>query len=204
MNGKPMQDAIYLSRRKKIIYTLIPLFALILCFGSINVIPRLTSGTVEPTRHLATPAIVSDSVAGGEAQTAVPPTLPIPTSTPTPSPPTPTLPPDAVIALLGPPPDSVFRLGDTISFYWDWPQPLSEDQRLFVYLLLGGQEILLGALEEPNSGATYRLQRNAMELVDTAVSAQWLVRLQSATNGTSADSQTALAESETRTLRFAP
>lgn len=87
--------------------------------------------------------------------------------------------PDTEIQLLGPPPGSSFTLSDTLSFYWQWPLPLEEDQSLAAYLLVEDQELLVGRLVEPNVGTTYWLQLLASDFVDDSGLVQWQVRLES-------------------------
>jgi hypothetical protein len=90
-----------------------------------------------------------------------------------------TIPPDTAVQLLGPPPESTFPINDTVSFYWHWPQPLAEDQRFALYLLADDQERLLGIVDEPNLGTSFRLSASPGEFVETTGTIQWQVRLES-------------------------
>lgn len=76
--------------------------------------------------------------------------LPTPEATPAP--------PVAVpITLIGPPPDSFFRMGDSVTFYWSSPEPLAPGQQFTVYALADGAQIALGSIAEPNLGLGYQL-----------------------------------------------
>jgi hypothetical protein len=191
------------QRLKQKIYIVTPLFLLIFCLGLINFVPRWM-GDREPAESTASPVLSVSDDGRAPATTAVPilspSTTPPPTMTPSPTP-YPTLPAGAAITLLGPPHDGRFRAQDTISFYWDWPVPLLDDQFLAVYVRQDGQDIQLGTLDEPNLGQRYRIQVAGQTIATAAEtnSVQWLVRLQSA-----AQSQTSLMESETRTLTIMP
>jgi hypothetical protein len=93
------------------------------------------------------------------------------------------LPPDAVIELLGPPAASSFRRSDTISFYANWPLPLTDSQQLAAYIRIDDQPmILLDTLEESNIGRLYRWQINIGAMAETAVSLEWWVQLQTGSN----------------------
>ncbi len=188
---------------RRVIYIVTPLFLLILCLALINFFPLLvgdsTASPVSEGGSLQTETETETVTKASEAAaTAVPPT---PTLQPAPTPTNP-LPPNAAISLLGPPDDSLFLLdsaNNVVSFYWAWPQTLSEDQRLVLYIRVGEQDTPLGALEEPNMGNAYRWQEDMTAFMDTAVPIQWLVKLQ-----TVSDPQLVLAESEARTLRLSP
>ena len=84
---------------------------------------------------------------------------------------------DENIHLLGPPPGSTFA-HTTISFYWQWSLPLTEDQHFKVYLFTEEQTILLGTLDEPNVGDSYRLQVALEDVKLTADTIHWLVQLE--------------------------
>lgn len=150
-------------------------------------------------RAAMTPGAVRPAVAGDAmgAPTAVSTAIPFETAVPTPISiePAPTIPPGAVVELIGPPAGSHFPVDASISFYWRWPFVLDENQQFVVYLLQDQQEILLGMLTEPNLGNdAYYLSG---ELAATAVQAgavQWEVRLENAPG------QIILATSERRGL----
>ena len=184
-------------RIKQIVYVLTPLAGLLSCLGFINLVPPWLNRPPEPA---ATP---SSAVIDVETETAAPPTqlpTPIMTATAVPSPPpSPTLPPDVRIELLGPPPDSSFRQEDAISFYWDWPLAVAEDQQLAVYVRQNEQETLLSAVAEPNLGARYRVRVDAASLAQMAGPIEWFVRLQSELTPPSV-----LVQSDTRTLNILP
>ncbi len=165
------------EKRKQVIYILAPLFLTIACLVFINITPRWLAAETPTSAAITTnPQSTTAAVEPAEmAASSTPTSAPIMTPTP---PPLPTLPPGAVIELLGPPSGSSFRLVGTISFYWRWPAPLSEGQSLGIYVRLNGQELLLGQLDEPNVGQDYRWQVDVGTLTETAVSGQWFVRLQ--------------------------
>lgn len=166
-------------RWQQVLYILAPFFLLLVCLGFINFVPgRFTAVPTPPSPQPQ-----------NERVTAVSPTtathsLPIVTLPPTPTLiPTATLPPDAGIDLLGPPAGSSFRRSDTISFYANWPLPLTDSQELAAYIRIEDQPIiLLGTLEEPNIGQLYRWQMNIGEMAETAVSLEWWVQLQTGSN----------------------
>ncbi len=164
-------------RWQQVLYILAPFFLLLVCLGFINFVPG---------RFTAVPTTPSPQPENERGTAVSPATInPLPTVTLPPTPtlvPTVTLPPDAVIELLGPPASSSFRRSDTISFYANWPLPLTESQQLAAYIRIDNQPILLGTLEEPNIGQLYRWQMNIGEMAETAVSLEWWVQLQTGSN----------------------
>ncbi len=192
-----MNRAIRFQRLKQKIYIVMPLFFLILCLGLFNFAPRwIENAPVTPT----TLPVASNGDRIIDTGTAVPPSpFPTPTLIPTPYP---TLPPEAMITLLGPPQDGRFQSTDTITFYWAWPIPLLKDQQMSIYARLDGQDTLLGSLDEPNLGHTFRLHVDGQALADIAAesrSVQWFIQLQS-----TEQPHLQLAESEVRTLNIMP
>lgn len=175
-----------IRRWQQVLYVLAPFFLLLVCFGFINFVPGRLTAVPTPSLPSSPPAnetAVEVTAVNPAADTAFLPTAtipPVPTLIPTA-----TLPPDAVIELLGPPAGSSFRRNDTISLYANWPIPLTESQQLAAYVRFDGQPpILLGTLEEPNTGQRYRWQMNIGEMADTAVSLEWWVQLQTSSGGT--------------------
>ncbi len=129
--------------------------------------------------------------------TAIPTTstpIPVPTATATLIP-TATIPPEATIHLLGPPEEALFRLTDTLSFYWQWPVPLAENQLFQVVLFTPNGQRILGQVLESNFGTQYNLHTVAHQTEGTESSAQWQVQLIS-TNGE------ILHRSASRNIRF--
>ncbi len=125
--------------------------------------------------------------------TAVPPTL---TPTPTPTPlPTATLPPEAQIRLFGPPDAALFRAGDTLTVYWQWPYPLDEGRFFRIVFRSAEGEVTLGEALEPNLGEMFFLQVPVSLLGQTGDSGQWQVQLLAA-------SGQLLLSSEPRALRL--
>lgn len=196
------QIMLQIDKWKRVFYIFAPLFLTILCMGLINISPRwlrteTANSVLTPVVGASSPTANTDSgiVITAPATTAVS-TAAIITAGPTQIPPT--LPSGAIIELFGPPPNSSFRLVDTISFYWRWPAPLLADQSLEVYVRLNGQEVSLGKLDEPNVGRDYRWQVDVVTLTETAVSAQWFIRLHSSA------ASSHLLESETRMFTVLP
>lgn len=172
--------------QRKWLYVVAPFCWLLLCLGSINV---ATWWKTRPLKQL--PATI----------TAVPMPSPLPTATQqaannisdvvqpnatataTPSS-TVTLytPPvystDTIIQLLGPPPGGSFANTAIVSFYWQWPLPLTEDQEFRVYLLAEDQKVLLGTINEPNVGDSFRLQVALEDVRLTADGLYWFVQLE--------------------------
>jgi len=89
---------------------------------------------------------------------------------------------DLSISVLPHGPNRVFTLGDTINFDWFWPTLPEAGQQFAVYLLDGDERHLLGATDEPYSGAAYRLSVPAGELPASGELA-WQVRLETIAGG---------------------
>lgn len=180
------------------VYVLTPFFLLLLCLVLINALPILTA---RPSPALGPPTPQQSTADGTAVTTAIPatasPTTAAELPSPTAVPPTPTLPPDSAIILLGPPDDGRFRVTDVVSFYGQWPLPLADEQQMVLYIRANGQEMLLGALDEPNMGQAYRWTATVEALGETAV-IDWFIRLQSK------NSDAILLESEVRTLQILP
>ena len=163
-------------RWQQVLYFLAPFFLLSACFGLINFIPAKLTAVTTATPQSGNETTLVTAI----SPTSTPDSFSIAAISPTPATiPTATLPPDAVIELLGPPAGSSFRRNDTISFFADWSSPLTESQQLAAYIRINDQPpILLGVLEEPNIGQRYRWQTNIGEVAGTAVSLEWWVQLQ--------------------------
>jgi hypothetical protein len=184
-------------RWQQVLYILAPFFLLLVCLGFINFVPGRLTAVPTPSPQSEKERLQETAVSTATTITSA---LPTATTPPTPTRiPTATLPPDAVIDLLGPPAGSNFRRNDTISFYADWPLPLAESQQLAAYIRLDAQPpILLGILDEPNSGQYYRWHMNIGEMAQTAVSLEWWIQLQT-------DSSTPpLRTSATRSVTLLP
>jgi hypothetical protein len=83
-----------------------------------------------------------------------------------------------IIQILGPPAGSTFAETAKISFYWQWPLPLTNDQAFKVYLVSEEQTVLLGTINEPNVGNSYRLQLRLEDMKINADTIHWLVHLE--------------------------
>ncbi len=102
--------------------------------------------------------------------------LPTPEATPAP--------PVAVsITLIGPPPDSFFRMGDGITFYWSSPEPLAPDQQFTVYALTDGAQIPLGSVDEANLGLGYQLHVVPGPVVGWPGPFNWSIALEDQASG---------------------
>jgi hypothetical protein len=173
------EGTVQLRRWQQVLYILAPFFLLLVCLGFINLVPgRFTAVPTTPSPQPDNERVTAVSPA------AAPNSLPTVTLPPTSTLiPTATLPPDAVIELLGPPAASSFRRSDTISFYANWPLPLTDSQQLAAYIRIDDQPmILLDTLEESNIGRLYRWQINIGAMAETAVSLEWWVQLQTGSN----------------------
>lgn len=102
--------------------------------------------------------------------------LPTPEATPAP--------PAAVsITLIGPPPDSFFRMRDGITFYWSSPEPLAPDQQFTVYALADGAQIPLGSVDEANLGLGYQLHVVPGPVVGRPGPFNWSIALEDQASG---------------------
>lgn len=190
-----------INKRYRRLYTLLPLLFLLGCIGAIQVIGRWqpTPGTAgqkavmdadeNDVQPVATPAMAT-SAAEAVASAAV--TTPTATVTATPLP-TPTIAATATITLLGPPDGAVLAATAVLSFYWQWPLPLTAGQQLTLYYLAATGPVALGSLAEPNLGDGYTLHIPAQQLANASGTAVWYVQLETA-------NRDALRSSETRQL----
>ncbi len=184
--------------KKHTFYRLTPLLLLILFLALINLAPRFwpPSNTNQPMT--AVPPLPPPPLANTLATQTPAPVDPVssPTRRPDPVPsPTPTLPPDAMIMLWGPPAASHFMVGDMITFYWTWPQPLDAAWHFRLYWLHEGDEGVWGSLNAPNVGQNvYRLAAAMPAGTSPGVFA-WQVRLETMTGEI-------LATSESRPITF--
>ncbi len=166
---------------------------LLLCCGLLNLLPRTPAS--ESSRSTANGSLtaVPTTAALSPPQataTAVPPTF-TPTATPIPLP---VFAPTATITLLGPPDGSRLMAQDSVTVYWTWMEPLTEDQYFGVYLQDESGESRVGRLEEANFGGGYRWQTAARNLVDGSGDVQIIIKLETIL------SSTPLLTSEPRTL----
>lgn len=182
--------------RRKLMRTLrVTTPLLFLCLALLVVNWPFAQPPAAPTSVAATAVSPAISLIPSITPTAVLPTLtPVPTAMPTPLP-TATLPPEAQIRLLGPPDGALFRAGDTLTFYWQWPFPLDEGRFFRVVFRSAEGEVTLGEALEPNLGEMFFLQAPVSLLGQTAVAGQWQVQLLTA-------SGQLLLSSEPRALRL--
>lgn len=102
--------------------------------------------------------------------------LPTPEATPAP--------PAAVpITLIGPPPDSFFRMSDGVTFYWSSPEPLAPGQQFTVYALAGGAQIALGSIDEANLGLGYQLHVVPGQSIGQPGPFNWSIALEDQASG---------------------
>jgi len=92
-------------------------------------------------------------------------------------------PPAAPIALIGPPPGSLFRMGDGMTFYWSSPEPLAPGRQFTVYLLTDGVQGALGSVAEANLGLGYRLSAVPGQGVEQPGQFSWLVAIEDQASG---------------------
>lgn len=102
--------------------------------------------------------------------------------------------PLAAIGLLGPPPDSLFRSGDVVSFLWAAPEPAADGGTYTVYLLNGDERIALGQVTGPNLGASFLLSATVGQITGNPGEYDWQVALEDEATGT------ILAASESRRI----
>ncbi|KAA3660876.1 MAG: hypothetical protein DWQ04_18135 [Chloroflexi bacterium] len=187
--------------RWRILYTLAPLLLLIICLVGINLLNGWYQQTILKNDGGVETAVLDQQP--NQPTAIAPPTLaqtlttPLPTIIPTPSATPyilPTLPSEAQIQLLGPPEDSVFSKNQSLSFYWEWPLPLTEDQSFTVTLLVDDQLYDFGSVIEPNLGLSYRWQLSPASIPNPTETIQWQIQL------FSQNSDTPLIVSERRTF----
>lgn len=97
------------------------------------------------------------------------------------------------LRLAGPATDLAALNTTILEFAWNWPLPLTGDQRFTVYLQGAGQSVALGSVAQPFYGTRYRLQTAVAEITPLTGELTWQVRLE---NG----GQNILAEGERRAL----
>lgn len=98
------------------------------------------------------------------------------------------------LALLGPPPGSVFGMEDPVSFYWTSPVAAVRGQQFVLYLAAGDRNVPLGAVVAPNLGQGYQLQAVPGAAVGEAGGYSWFVVLANGSN------DAIIAQSETRPI----
>ena len=174
------------KRGRHFIHSFSPFFIVLICLGLINLSTYMrnnatTTSTVTITvTSTPTPIAVTTQVADHTSPTTFIPVIPtiIPTITTAPYTP-PTFPPESTIQLLGPPSDSIFPTTTRLSFYWQWPHPLTEDQFFALYLITPNREQLIGTITEPNIGQNYRLHISLEDLTTPNTPYQWQIHLKS-------------------------
>lgn len=102
--------------------------------------------------------------------------------------------PVATIDLLGPPPDSLFRSSDLVSFYWTSSDEVTPVGRFIVYILDGEERIALGEVSGPNLGDAFTVQAGVGQVVGGAGEYDWLVVVEDPISGE------VIGASETRRL----
>lgn len=103
----------------------------------------------------------------------------------------PELPP---VALLGPPAGSPFRLGDTVTFYWEWPGMVADDWRYAIYLQSEQGTAFAGMAEPGNLGSMQQVSVMLAGALSGPGTYQWQIVLEDEVSGTS------LARSEQRPI----
>ncbi|WP_420631215.1 hypothetical protein [Candidatus Leptofilum sp.] len=178
--------------RKRLLFSLAPLVALLLVLIGVNLLPLTTA---EPQTPAATAVSIATQPATPIATSTRPPIL-LATILPSPTPtitPRPTVPPEATIHLFGPPNESTLPLNGRIAFFWQYSEPLLPGQELLFTLRQNDAVIATSRLNQPNFGTGYQI---LLELEDIAAvgTAVWQVNLQWE------DEKTPLLSSENRSL----
>ncbi|MCA9926368.1 MAG: hypothetical protein KC419_25320 [Anaerolineales bacterium] len=167
------------SSRKRLRYIIAPLFLLTACILSINILNWWVQRA-----FTTTPIAVGGTTAASKPdQTIVMPTqtaVAITPSTTTPTP-TPFAPPEfpagTTIQLLGPPANSQFAQLESITLYWKWPLPLTDDQFFAIYLLNEIESQQIGIVEETNLGTQFQWQMHLDTFPLEQGTIQWQVQL---------------------------
>lgn len=142
--------------------------------------PILTT-TPRPTATVAASAVAEQGLVGLATPWATGGDAPSDAVTTTP-PPTPTGAPEPIV-VLGPPAGSLFRAGDTVSFYWEWPRPLAGEQRFVLYVAAAGLPVAVAEVDAANLGSVYQAQAAAGAAMSEAGTYQWWVVLEDAATG---------------------
>jgi PKD repeat protein len=85
------------------------------------------------------------------------------------------------LRLAGPATDLAALNTTILEFAWNWPLPLTGDQRFTVYLQGAGQAVALGSVSQPYHGTRYRLQTAVADLTPLTGELTWQVRLEDST-----------------------
>jgi len=157
-------------------YILAPFILLTTCIITINIANWWTHR--EPTSSLnietsESVELVSVTTQSVPTATAVPPTPP---PTPTPYIP-PQFSPETIIRLLGPPVNGTFAMQQPINLYWEWSQPLTEDQFFAIFLQSETETQQVGTVTEANLGTQFQWQLHPNDLLNDATTATWEIHL---------------------------
>lgn len=90
---------------------------------------------------------------------------------------------EGVVTVYGPPAESVFRLDESITFYWSWPEPLAEGQQFSLFLRSNAGEQRIGTISEANLGRAYWLSATLADRVAGPGPVAWHVRLEDIAGG---------------------
>lgn len=170
------------------LYAIVPLLLLLLCLALVNLLrlPASTVGANTPPVSAAE-ATVLPSATPEPSRTKPPLSTativpsPTPSSLPTLTPAvesTPQLPTELQIRLMGPPSGSSYGPGESVTFFWEWPLPLTEEQRLTLYLLGEDNQLQVGSLEASNLGKAYTIALTGEQLAGFDGALSWEVRLE--------------------------
>lgn len=166
------------SKKLRALYIVMPFFLLLFGLGLFNwgirpsplaVLPPATAVALAPTSQ---PEATIDQL---PTATPKPMVTPVPTAAPYVPP---IFPNEAVIDILGPPANTFWATTEGLVMYWNWPVPLTDDQFFEVYLVSNQSAALLGRVEEPNMGSSYRLTAVWPQGLAPG-DYQWQIRLQS-------------------------
>jgi hypothetical protein len=98
---------------------------------------------------------------------------------------------------LGPPQNSEFALAadNNLIFTWNWPEPLTPDQRFAIYLK-SARTFQIGAVYEPQSDTQYQYKVTVSDIPVAPEIYEWQVKLEDSSQGL------VLWESQSWSIRF--
>jgi serine/threonine protein kinase len=154
---------------------LLPILAIIFCLGSAAAIWATVQNQngIQPTSQAAANDALITTQTPTSTQAVMTPNA---NSEPTPSLIFQDTAVSGTINILAPANESEFQAGDTVSFRWNWPDTLQENQRFSIYLLMGNGRSLLGTVSTSATDGNYSLQTLLPE--SNNVISEWLIVLE--------------------------
>lgn len=137
-------------------------------------------------------AIQANDSSLAQATNTIPAVVMEPTPTPTEEPPTAVS--ITIINPFEPANGQQVGAGETVPFGWNWPETLTGGQQFQVLAFAGESQYMLGSVNAPADGETYRLQVSATDFPAGAGEYAWQVIL------VGPEAEAPLAQSEQRTL----